>query len=66
MLKKVRICHCEIYTKYQWQFEHEFSKQNPCIKLKPHSSLDYKPTAPEAIEPFWITSDRGNVLRILT
>ena len=39
--------------------------------VRPHSSLDYKPPAPEAaqpliFEPFWFTSNRENMLRILT
>jgi len=39
--------------------------------VRPHSSLEYRPPAPEAIEPltfepFWFTSDRENIRRILT
>ena len=39
--------------------------------VRPHSSLDYRPPAPEAIapltfEPFWFTSYRENMPRILT
>jgi transposase InsO family protein len=39
--------------------------------VRPHSSLDYRPPAPEAIqpltfEPFWFTSARENIHRFLT
>jgi transposase InsO family protein len=39
--------------------------------VRPHSSLGYRPPAPEAIqslifEPFWFTSNRKNMLQILT
>ncbi len=39
--------------------------------VRPHSSLDYRPPAPEAIQPlifkpFWFTSGRENMPRILT
>ena len=39
--------------------------------VRPHSSLGYRPPAPEAVqpltfEPFWFTSNRENMLRILT
>jgi putative transposase len=39
--------------------------------VRPHSSLGYRPPAPEAVqtltfEPFWFSSNRENMLRILT
>jgi len=34
--------------------------------VRPHSSLDYRPPAPEAIEPFWFTSPRENMPQFLT
>ena len=39
--------------------------------VRPHSSLDYKPPAPEAVQslifdPFWFTADRENIHPILT
>lgn len=45
--------------------------RNEYNTLRPHSSLDYKPPAPEAIEPltaapFWFTSARENTTVILT
>jgi transposase InsO family protein len=34
--------------------------------VRPHSSLGYRPPAPEAIEPFWFTSYRDNTPQFLT
>jgi len=39
--------------------------------VRPHSSLDYKPPAPEAImplhfDPFWLSSSQENIAQILT
>jgi transposase InsO family protein len=39
--------------------------------VRPHSSLDYRPPAPEAIialhfDPFWLSSSQENIAQILT
>ena len=34
--------------------------------VRPHSSLGYRPPAPEAIQPFWFTSARENIPHFLT